>query len=67
MGGLGDLFGALGQLFGGVSEFAGEGAGEAVAGGFLESARGDDAAPGVDATYERYLAGAPRALNVNDQ
>ncbi|MDQ6943267.1 MAG: hypothetical protein M3169_12240 [Candidatus Eremiobacteraeota bacterium] len=66
MGGFGDLFGALGELFGGVTGAVGEGAVEAVAGGVIEGVRGGEDAPDVDATYERYLAGAPRALNVND-
>jgi hypothetical protein len=63
----GGLFGAIGRLFGGVVGAVGEGAGEAVAAGFIASADDDDDdAPGESATYERYLAGAPRALNVND-
>jgi hypothetical protein len=63
----GGLFGAIGRLFGGVVGAVGEGAGEAVVAGFVESADDDDDAPGETATYERYLAGAPRALNVNDR
>lgn len=61
------LFGAIGELFGGVASGVGEGAGEAVVGGIVGAATGgDDDEADANATYERYLAGAPRALNVND-
>ena len=67
MGGFGDLFGALGDLFGGVTAGAGEKGFEAAASvaGALNGDDDDDEA-GADATYERYLAGGPRPLNVND-
>ncbi len=65
MDGLGSLFGAIGELFGGVTEFAGENAVEAVGAGMIEAAR-DDGDDDTGATYERYLAGGPRTLNVND-
>jgi hypothetical protein len=61
-----ELFGAIGRLIGGVAGAVGEGGGEAVVAGFVEAAADDDDQPGASATYERYLAGAPRALNVND-
>jgi len=65
MEGFGELFGAIGELFGGAAEFAGENVVEAVAGGFVDAAReGNETGP--DAVYERYLAGAPRPLHVND-
>jgi hypothetical protein len=60
-----ELFGAIGRLIGGVAGAVGEGAGEAVVAGVVESAAGGDD-DGPDATYERYLAGAPRELNIND-
>jgi hypothetical protein len=61
------LFGAIGEFFGGVAGAVGEGAGEAVVGGIVGAATGDDDVAGdASATYERYLVGAPRALNVND-
>ena len=67
MEGLGELFGAIGELFGGVAEFAGENVIEAVGTGVIAAARGDDdATAGAGTTFERYLAGAPRALHVND-
>ena len=60
-----ELFGVIGRLIGGVAGAVGEGAGEAIVGGVVEAASDGDA-PDASATYERYLAGAPRALNVND-
>jgi hypothetical protein len=63
---LGGLFSALGELFGGAAEFAGENVAEAVAGGFIEAARERNETES-DAVYERYLAGVPRPLNVNDR
>ena len=60
-----ELFGAIGRLIGGVAGAVGEGAGEAVVGGIVEAASGRDE-DASDATYERYLAGAPRELNIND-
>lgn len=65
MGGFGDLLGGLADMLGGFAEAGGERAVESVAEGVLGAgdAGGDDAA---DAGYERYLTGAPRALNVND-
>jgi hypothetical protein len=62
-----ELFGAIGKLIGGFAGAAGEGAGEAVVAGFAEAAGDDDDEPGESATFERYLAGAPRELNVNDR
>jgi hypothetical protein len=61
-----ELFGAIGRLIGGVAGAVGEGAGEAVVAGVVESAAGGDDDDGADATYERHLAGAPRELNIND-
>ena len=66
MEGFGELFGAIGELFGGAAEFAGENVAEAVAGGFVDAARERNDTES-DAVYERYLAGAPRVLNVNDR
>jgi hypothetical protein len=62
-----ELFGAIGRLIGGV---VGEGAGKAIVAGVVESAAGgddDDDDDDADATYARYLAGAPRELNINDR
>jgi len=66
MGGFDGLFGAIGELLGGLAGAGGEGAGEAIAGGVVEAVTDKDEA-GADATFERYLAGAPRVLNINDR
>ena len=65
MEGFGELFSAIGELFGGAAESAGESVVEGVAGGFIDGAR-EPNETGPGAVYERYLAGAPRALHVND-
>ncbi|HWT05464.1 MAG TPA: hypothetical protein VN224_06885 [Xanthomonadales bacterium] len=64
MDGIEGLFGAIGEMLGGLAGAAAEGAPEAVVAGAVGAATSDE--PGASATFERYLAGAPRALNVND-
>jgi hypothetical protein len=66
MDGLEGLFGAIGELFGGVASAVGEGAGEAVVGGIVGAATANDDGFDASLSFERYLVGAPRALNVND-
>jgi hypothetical protein len=66
MDGLEGLFGAIGELFGGLADVVGDGAGEAVVANVLGAATANDDGSGASASFERYLAGAPRALNVND-
>ena len=66
MDGLEGLFGAIGELFGGLADVVGEGGGEAVVANVLGAATVSDDAPDASAGFERYLAGAPRALHVND-
>ncbi len=63
----GELFGAIAEIFGGVAEVAGETGIEVAAAGVMGAAIDSDDAPDASATYERYLAGAPRALHVNDR
>ena len=65
MDGIEGLFGAIGEMLGGLTGAAAEGAPEAVVG--RSRRRGDRRTkPTLSATVGRYLAGAPRALNVND-
>ncbi len=69
MAGFGDLLGGLGDLIGGLVGAAAEGAPEAVVAAGFEVLSGNDDGPERSertATYARRLAGAPRALNVND-
>jgi hypothetical protein len=66
MDGLGDF---LGSLFEGVSEVAGEAAFAAAADGGYDSTMPGAGEGGRDVaseTYERYLCGGPRDLNIND-
>ena len=58
MGGFGDLFSSLGDLIGGITQGM-----EAI-----QEATGDPSTPSYDpnAVVDRYLTGAPKALNVND-
>ncbi len=68
MGGFGDLFGSLGDLLGGLGDVVGERASEAVIEAGVGAFGGDSGRASYDqtATVDRRLAGAPRALNVND-
>jgi hypothetical protein len=60
---LGDLFGSLGEVFGGVADLAGEhGADFALERGIESVVEDGDGT----STYDRYLAGQRRVLNVND-
>jgi|GEM_PF-4692904 len=59
MGGFGDLFGSLGDLIGGIAE--GVSVVQEASGG-AEGPRAYDPNDAVD----RWLTGAPKALNVND-
>jgi len=58
----------LGSLFEGASEAASEAAFAAAAGGYESSMpeAGEGGRDVADETYERYLCGGPRALNIND-
>jgi hypothetical protein len=63
MSGFGDLLSGIGELFSGIAEVAGErGAELAVEAAVDKSVEASD----QTATFERYLTGGPRALNVND-
>lgn len=69
MGGFGDLLGGLAEaLFGAAGEAGMERAGESV----VEAGLGalgigeDGRAEAPDGAVDRYLAGAPRALGIND-
>jgi hypothetical protein len=69
MGGLGDLLGGLGDLFGGLGDMAGENVTETVIDAAFGALGGGDrgrAESDRTATVDRRLAGAPRALNIND-
>jgi hypothetical protein len=63
MSGFGDLLSGIGELFSGIAEVAAERGAEAV----VEAAVHKTVeASDETATFERYLTGGPRALNVND-
>ena len=67
MDGLGDLLGGLGDLIGGLVGSAADGAPEAIADVGAGMLAGDSGGARYEgATVARRLAGAPRALNVND-
>jgi hypothetical protein len=59
----GELFKGVGELFAGLSEVAGEREGAEIA---AEALAGDGEDGPAAGTVDRYLAGGPRPLNLND-
>ncbi len=65
----GDLFGGLGDMLGGIFGGAGAEASEGVMGlSEMFSSEGSPERRGSElVSYERFLCGGPRALNINDR
>ncbi|MBV8750432.1 MAG: hypothetical protein JO103_12055 [Candidatus Eremiobacteraeota bacterium] len=67
MGGFGDLLGGLGDLFGGDGGDASDAVENLLDGGLaMLFGDRDEEHRSATETVDRYLTGAPRALNIND-